>query len=434
MTDVKENKAFQGMLTQTETNYVPLSTSRGKACANCRWFVVNGWENKPPTCHLVDYYPEPILATGYCDRWEASAVPEPPAQEPIQVVIVEPPEMEMEMARKPKGIVERIKEVFTGSKDAPEFEVFKDDEGAWHWHATYTNNYEDLEGEILSQKAHDKFIGRLDMGLVPMPELWVWHTFGTKHGQAKLIWRNEHFIHAVGDFEDTPEAKAAVEYYRKNKVKLSHGFTVPRWAYKDGIYEDYNTFEISTLPPKAAANPYTSFEELKTMAMTDEKRRQLKEVFKWSDEKIAAVEQMDENRSKALGELEVAYKDFADTSAVKPESKATDKDANLLVYELMEAQDTGFGMLKNALAVIKAQKEENAQIVSGLKAEIESFTKELGDVRKQLNMKPQRASEADSTIDEQLGAENKSKLPQDDDANTKQLRQMFGNAIKVGGE
>lgn len=209
VTDAKENKAYNGLLSQEETAYVTVSTSRGKMCANCRWF-----QNYEDRCHIVYDLPEPILATGYCNRWETIPEPVTPDIAPVPVVIVEPPEMEMEMARKPKGIVERIKEVFTGSKDAPEFEVFKDDAGEWHWHATYTNNYEDLEGEILSQKAHDKFIGRLDMGLIPMPELWCWHTFGTKHGQAKLIWRNEHFIHAVGDFEDTPDAKAAIEYYR----------------------------------------------------------------------------------------------------------------------------------------------------------------------------------------------------------------------------
>ncbi len=420
-------KAFQGMLTQAETGYVPLSSTKGKACANCRWFLNGG-------CFIVESYePEPILATGYCNRWEATPVPVQPEVEPIPVLVVEPPEMEYAMERKPKqSIVSRIKEMFTGNKDNPDFEVFKDDSGNWHWHATYTNNYEDLEQEIISEKAHDKFINRLDMGLVPMPELWVWHTFGTAHGKAKLVWRNDHFIHAVGDFDGSTEAKAAIEYYQKNKVKLSHGFTVPRWAFKDGVYEDYNTFEISTLPPKAAANPYTSFEELKTMAMTDEKRRQLKEVFKWSDEKIEQVAQMDENRAKALGELEVAYKDFADTTPEKLVSKAKEQDVSGVVYELMEAQDTGFGMLKNALSIIKAQKEANDKIVAEYDKRVKSQDEAIAELRKQLNMKPQRSSQADSTLDTEAGEAFKDKLPKDADAKTKQLQAMFGNAIKVG--
>lgn len=432
MAEEQVKKVYEGGLTQAEVNYLPLAPGNKKACANCRWFQVNGWDGEPPECRIVQRWPEPIQNVGVCDRHEANPVNEPIDMQPIPVVIVEAEEV-VTMEKKP-SIVDRIKDIFTGSKDAPDFEVFKDDAGVWHWHATYTNNYEDLEGEILSEKAHDKFINRLDMGLVPMPELWVWHTFGSAHGKAKLVWRNNHFIHAVGDFDDTAEAKAAIEYYRKNKVKLSHGFTVPRWAFKDGIYEDYNTFEISTLPPKAAANPYTSFEELKTMPMTDEKRRQLKETFKWDDAKIAQVESMDENRAKALGELEVAYKDFADTTPdSKVETKATDKDMGETLFSVMEGQNLLLDVSKNILAIAKSQKEANDKAAGEFKSQVEKLQAELADVRKQLNMKPQRASESESTVVDSLtSAAHKEKLPQEMDKATKQLTAMFGNAIKVG--
>lgn len=341
--------------------------------------------------------------------------------------------IETEQKNSVENILNRIRSLLIGGKDAPEFEVFKTEDEKWHWHAVYTNNYEDLEQEIISEKAHDKFINRLDMGLVPMPDLWVWHTYGTAHGKASLIWRNGHFIHAVGDFAETEEAQAAIEYYRKNKVKLSHGFTVPSWAFKDGVYEDYNTFEISTLPPKAAANPYTSFEELKTMAMTDEKRRQLKEVFKWDDARIEQVAQMDENRAKALGELEVQYKDYANTEPEKPVTKSTDKDVAEMIFGLAEAQDVAFGMLKNALAVIKAQKEANDKTVAEYDKRVKAQDEKIAGLEKQLNMKPQRPSEADSTIvQDALPAEKA--LPKETDAKVKQLQSMFGNAFVVEGE
>lgn len=363
------------------------------------------------------------------------------AIEVVEVVVADETEKPDEDAAEDSSPIKSAKELFSRlkalfvSRDTPSFEVFKDNAGVWHWHATYTNNYEDLEGEILTEKAHDKFINRLDMGLVPMPDLWVWHTYGSAHGKAKMVWRNGHFIHAVGDFDSTPEAKAAIEYYRKNKVKLSHGFTVPKWAFKDGVYSDYNTFEISTLPPKAAANPYTSFEELKTMAMTDEKRRQLKEVFKWDDAKIASVEAMDENRSKALGDLEVAYKDFADTTGEsKVETKATEKDMGETLFSVMEGQNLTLEMVKNILAVAKEQKVENAKVVSDFQKQIKDQNEKIAGLEKQLNMKPQRPSEAAQTIvDELTAAANKGKLPQEVDAKTKALVDQFGSAIKVEG-
>ena len=72
MPDISEQKAFMGELTQAETGYVPLSITTGKACANCRWFLKFG------DCYIVEDEPEPILATAYCNRWEASAAPVPP--------------------------------------------------------------------------------------------------------------------------------------------------------------------------------------------------------------------------------------------------------------------------------------------------------------------------------------------------------------------
>ena len=98
------DKAFAGYLSQSETNYVPLSAVNGKACANCRWFMNDG-------CFIVaSYEPEPIIATGYCDRWEASpAQPESPAEqiaeavgEAVESAIEAMPMGYVEMERKPK--------------------------------------------------------------------------------------------------------------------------------------------------------------------------------------------------------------------------------------------------------------------------------------------------------------------------------------------
>ena len=65
-----------GLLTQDETAYVSLSTTRGAACANCRWFRPGAYEGHD-ACHLVDCYPLPILPTGWCNRHENIPTPEP---------------------------------------------------------------------------------------------------------------------------------------------------------------------------------------------------------------------------------------------------------------------------------------------------------------------------------------------------------------------
>ena len=142
MTDKQTNKAFQGMLTQAETNYVPLSATAGKACANCRWFMNDG-------CFIVAYgEPEPIIATGYCDRWETSPAPEaaPDMAEIIVEAVGEAVEsvtealipMSMEASYTPpkrKTFSDRLRSLFTRKQSDDAFSVFKGTDGEWHFHA-----------------------------------------------------------------------------------------------------------------------------------------------------------------------------------------------------------------------------------------------------------------------------------------------------------
>ena len=64
-----------------------------------------------------------------------------------------------------------------------------------------------------------------------MPVLMAWHTPGSEHGEADAVWRNEHFVHAIGHFDDTPQAEKAIAYYRKNAGKLK----IVTWLYCAGM-------------------------------------------------------------------------------------------------------------------------------------------------------------------------------------------------------
>lgn len=118
-------KAFTGELSQTESNYIPLSNVANKACANCRWFMAYG------DCYIVEDEPEPILATGYCDRHELTPVPEPPADvaeviaealgevlesqaETIATSIYASPMWDMGKALEKPGILERFAKALKG--------------------------------------------------------------------------------------------------------------------------------------------------------------------------------------------------------------------------------------------------------------------------------------------------------------------------------
>lgn len=414
-----QTKAFQGMLTQAETNYVPLSATAGKACANCRWFMNDG-------CFIVAYgEPEPIIATGHCDRWEATPEPkeEPAIAEVIEEVVESITEsfMSMEASYTPpkrKTFSDRLRSLFTRKQSDDAFSVFKGTDGEWHFHAIYTNNFEDREDEILTTKGHDKFIARVDMGLIPMPVLQAWHIPGTEHGEADVIWRNDHFIHAIGHFYDTPDAQKAIEFYRKNagKIKMSHGFVVPQNAFDGKHYDDFNTIEITTLPPYAAANPYTSFEELQTMAkqLTDEKRRYVETLF--GKDKVAEIEAADEQRGKALEDMRIAYKDFADATepaADAPAPTSEQEKALTAVYsDLVTSHDELVDMVTVLSKAVKAKDDKVAALEAKLDAQVAVLQKDNDALRTLVNAGPRRASQDSSTV---VKDELKDALPRKDE-------------------
>lgn len=409
--DAKQVVKMMGGIPQMEAAYVTVSTEAGEACANCRFFRHDVMEHEHDAphdcCQIVDNWPEPILPTGYCTRWEAKpdmmaeveavsdmegeAMPEEMPEEMAEEMAYEMDEDEEKALT--ARIWERIKQSSVYRSIFPEpapksdaFQVFKGADGRTYWLATYTNDFEDLENEILSRKAHDGYILRLDMGLVPMPELWAWHTPGSKHGETLSIWRNEHFVRALGVFDETSEGERAAKEYEKNPPKLSHGFTAPDWAFKDGVFESYNTFEISTLPDGAEANPFTRWEDIETMPLQPAKRQFLESVL--GKDKLAELEAQDETRGKALEAAQQRYKDFADTT-VAAETPASDGQPAIaqLLTDLIEGQ----GQLADLLVA-------QERYVQAQAAELGKALKEVADLKTLVNSGTRRAEQSAETI------------------------------------
>src|SRR5258705_7915119 len=165
VSDAKELdlKAWDGrFVSQKEANYVPLSETPGQACANCRWFSA-----AYDRCMIVENWPQPIMATGHSNRWEATPQMVELEVEPIPVVIVEPAfdyddsqEMALSM---PKTIFQRVKEFAASLRpepiaEQPAFTVFKTANGRNGWLARHTGKWIDRENEILSEKSHEEYV------------------------------------------------------------------------------------------------------------------------------------------------------------------------------------------------------------------------------------------------------------------------------------
>lgn len=409
--------------TQAECNYIPLSEVANKACANCRFFSGDGGGY----CLICENYPLDILPTGYCNEYTAlpSAVPaseqaseaaieavheaiesaveeamgggmDKAASEPETVVPVVIPDASEKPA---KSAIERIKNWFM-KPDESAFQVFKGSDGKHYWLARHTNNFEDRDQEILSAKAHEAYVARVNLGFVPPPELWAYHTKGTRHGQADQVWIHAGFVFALGHFDDTSEAQQAVKSYqaRKGKIELSHGFTFPKWALKDGVYETYNTFEISTLPENAASNPYTAFEEIDTMALSEKQANWIKSTLgEAALKRVQDAQTTAEKDADVLKAIDAKYKDFVETEPTESDKGGSAEVTKTLLADMIAVNASVVEQLEAMKAERASEKDAAATKAKADTDAIAQLTATVNALKAQLDARPKSASTAEET-------------------------------------
>jgi hypothetical protein len=169
--------------------------------------------------------------------------------------------------------------------------------GQIRWVTAWSSNYEDDDNppDIISEKAHREYIERVEKGEVPYPELWHWHTKGTKWGEADwLAYDKDAGIMWASGLVDEGHEKEALNISKSNiKIGVSHGMkNVSRDPNIKKVINSYTTYEISDLPFSAAANKMTglfiteekSMED--NMALADEKKDYLRNGAGLSDEDI----------------------------------------------------------------------------------------------------------------------------------------------------
>lgn len=344
-----------GRFSQRETEYTTLSTVAGNACANCRFFQNKDWN----PCLIVKNKPDPILATGWCNRWEQR---EEETDEGINIrerdgeLIVrvgeraatkehyededddEEPQDEKSLKAKAfdilKGLLQPENKVF----DTPMgFKLHPTNDNRWY--AWWTNNFEDRDKQLFSEASIDRYIKLVqDEKKWPYPELWFGHMENTRHGVADVVTKIGHFAFATGTFDD-PDENWLVDhmksFYRDAKsVEVSHGFWYDQEKLSDdGVYDAFLTFEISALPTGWAANPYTSFDEVTKMSEKglSERHRQVLKEAGFNDEFLARIEEGADMAGERVKERGVRFKTRADEleSDSDADTKSTKDNADV---------------------------------------------------------------------------------------------------------
>lgn len=389
-----KDKAFS-MLSQQEVAYTPLSMEAGRACANCKWFKVAGtyMEGDEPAevdcCHLVEMYPEAILPTGMCNRWE-STMPidsEPPA---APVYIVAPPADVERAIDSERYISPRINTDAVEKQAKPGVSVFKADDGGRLMLIVASNSFKDRENERVLQKALEdavnamwtddgKFIGALDHR--------IWHIKGLP-SLSDLLYANMHGAFLVTlwqEREGVPLAKAYYDHLETTDVPhgASIGFRVKAGATTpQGEFEAIKLIEVSTLPLNAAANIYTFSGVL---PMADNRKAYLADVLKRVGV-VVTPEQIDKGLEEVVAELAAA--------GIRAKSNDAGDESAVNMAALVVALTEDLAEVREELA---ARKTADAQ-ADGLTKALTDVRAELAEIRKELSLAPRAASRAAETL------------------------------------
>jgi hypothetical protein len=285
--------------------------------------------------------------------------------------------------------------------DTTGFKVFEGADGKVHYLCIWGNNFKDRDGEIFTQDAIKAFVDRVDMGIVPKPELWVWHVPGTRLGQAEWVAQHGHFVLSYGTFDDTPDGRAGAAYYAKHADEkgISHGYQYAASGFDGKHYHAFNTFENSPLPLGAEANLYTSLEGVKALKMDEKKKQELEAVFgKARAEQILA--NLDK-RGKALEELEVEYKDFVQTDAPtqtadKQAVANADKAFSDLLAEVLDSSAEPVTAAMEAVKAVKVIRAETAATVKALEDKYADAMKQIDALRAEMDLRPRESARAAS--------------------------------------
>ncbi len=211
------------------------------------------------------------------------------------------------------------------------FVIFKDTKGDLRWFAWTTNKWRDRDNppEILSDKAHRDYVAWVDE-TQNYPEAWLWHTPGSKWGQADWVEYADGFVMVSGTVDPGMEHVADALALQKD-LGVSHGFRYRHGDESKGIIDWYRTFEISPLPISAAANPWTSLEVIQKeidMSFSAAKRAFLED--KLGADQVTRLE-TDTGAMKAA--LEAKGVDWKDVPDADDETPTTQVVNNLSIGE-----------------------------------------------------------------------------------------------------
>lgn len=145
--------------------------------------------------------------------------------------------------------------------DLPTTLIWKDDSGQYNFVGVWSNNFMDSGGDIISESAHRIYELMIDEGIIPLPQLFLWHIPMAIGKADEIAYDARGFMIALGHFFSEFNFVAEALAERGGDLGMSHASgIVIRNVNNPSIVEGYASYEISILPKTRAANALTAFD------------------------------------------------------------------------------------------------------------------------------------------------------------------------------
>jgi hypothetical protein len=232
-------------------------------------------------------------------------------------------------------------------KDTNAVQIEKDANGDWRAVMWVSNKFRDLDKEIICEDAHKEYVDWVNKNLDMMPVFMTWHTPDTvRENPVDYMDYLDGFLVASAKLTES-EALSLQEVSKEVSLGISHGsFALARDPSDPRIITKYRMYEVSDLPLKNAANPFTDLETISKEVGMD-KIEYLSKII-GADKAKAFVEKLG-LKKQALEDAEIDSKEkteevpetepVAEAPATEPVvEKAAISDGDL-VAQVMKAMD-----------------------------------------------------------------------------------------------
>lgn len=139
--------------------------------------------------------------------------------------------------------------------------IEKDASGGWRAVLWPSNNFKDLDGEIISDTSHREYVEWVNKNMDAAPVFMTWHIPGTaREHQMDFVAYENGFVLMSAPLTET-EAAQLLKMQAQIDLGLSiGGFALERDPKEKNVITKYRMYEVSDLPLERAANPFTEFQ------------------------------------------------------------------------------------------------------------------------------------------------------------------------------